>query len=368
MRYGARSGKGCVDVDGTDGVDPSISRNGANRIVQIRRHPWTTRRRGGGGPAGAKGQSGQGDPDRSAGSGGSPFLRQLRLQQTRRARTRRRTRARGGVLHPVRHTVLLCSQAFSRRPGRRAVRSARLHRPRRPRLDLPGHRPQRPQPLGGAQGSRALRRRRRDGHRCRRSPRPRRGGTPQHRPDPQLRRAQGFGRHDGRLHRHGVRRRDIAQADPPGARRSSATRPGGRLHRRDRAGARLPARRRPGLLRLQAGQRDAERRAAQAHRPRCHRRHGRRLRCHLRNPRLSGARDRLDRPYRRQRRLHRRADSRGSRHGLPAGERPLHRAAARARRRPGVRATRVVVPRHPSRHRLRIPSGASRRWTSSPTS
>ena len=91
MRYGARTAKGRVDVDGTDGVDPSFPRIGANRIVEIRRHPWTTRRRGGGSPTGAKGQSGQGDPDRSAGSGGSPVLWQLRLQQTRRARTRRRT-------------------------------------------------------------------------------------------------------------------------------------------------------------------------------------------------------------------------------------------------------------------------------------
>ena len=268
--------EGRADVDGSDGVDPALARIGANRIVQDRGHPWTTRRGRRRSAAGSAGQSDQGDPDRSAGSGESSILRQLRLQQTRRTRTRRRTRAPRGLLHPVRHTVLVCSQAFSRRSRRRAVRSAGLHRPRRPRLDLPGDRPQRAQPLGGAQGSGPLRRRRRDGHRRRRSPRSRRGGAPQHRPDPQLRRAQGFGRHDRRLHRHGVRRRNIAQADPQGAQRSSAAGPGRRLHRRDRAGSRLPARRRAGLLRLQARQRDAERRATQAHRPRRHRRHGRR--------------------------------------------------------------------------------------------
>ena len=59
----------------------------------------------------------------------------------------------------------------------------------------------------------------------------------------------------------------------------------------------------------------------------------------LRHPRLPGARDRLDRSHRRQRRLHRRADARGSRHGRPAGERPFRRAAARPRDRAGARAS-----------------------------
>ena len=135
------------------------------------------------------------------------------MQPTRRAGTGRKTWSPGGVLYFVRDPVLVRSQAISRRSGRRAVRGARLYRPRRPRLDLPGDRPQRPQPLGRAQGSGPLGRRRRHGHRCSRSTRPRRGGTPEHRPDPQLRRAQGFGGHEGRLHRHGVRRRNVAQAD-----------------------------------------------------------------------------------------------------------------------------------------------------------
>ena len=50
----------------------------------------------------------------------------------------------------------------------------------------------------------------------------------------------------------------------------------------------------------------------------------------LRDPRLSGARDRLDRTDCRHRRLHRRAHARGPRHGLPADERPVRRPAARA--------------------------------------
>ena len=130
-------------------------------------------------------------------------------------------------------------------------------------------------------------------------------------------------------------------------------RPGRRLPRRDRTGAGLSARRGPGLLRLQARQRDAERRTAQAHRPRRHRRDGRRRLRDLRHPRLPGARDRLDRPDRRNRHLHRRADARRSRHGLPAGERPFRRAAPRPGERAGVRAARVAVPRDPARHRPR---------------
>ena len=102
------------------------------------------------------------------------------------------------LLHPVRHPILVRPQAVPRRPRRRAVRGAGLHRARRTRLDLPGHRPQRAQPLGGAQGPGQLRRRRRHGRRRRRSSGPRRGGTPEHRPHLQLRRARRRRRHAGR--------------------------------------------------------------------------------------------------------------------------------------------------------------------------
>ena len=53
-----------------------------------------------------------------------------------------------------------------------------------------------------------------------------------------------------------------------GAPRPAAGRAGDRLRARDPAGARLPARPGPALLRLQARQRDPERRTAEAHRPR----------------------------------------------------------------------------------------------------
>ena len=129
-----------------------------------------------------------------------------------------------------------------------------------------------------------------------------------------------------------------------------ATRTGGRLHRRDRPGTGLSPRGRPRLLRLQARQRDAERRTAQVDRPRRDRRHGRPRCGHLRHPRLSGARDRVDRTDGGHRRLHGRPHARCPRHGRPTDERPLRRAATGTRRGAGVRAARVVVPRHPPRH------------------
>ncbi len=49
------SGKGRVDVDGTDGVDASFARFGPHRVVQVRRHPRPPGRRGGDGPARAAG-------------------------------------------------------------------------------------------------------------------------------------------------------------------------------------------------------------------------------------------------------------------------------------------------------------------------
>ena len=76
------------------------------------------------------------------------------------------------------------------RPGRRPVRGRRLPRPRRDGLDLPGAGPQRLRPLGRAQGPAQQRRRRRDGRGARRAALPRRGRAPEHRQDPQLRRAR----------------------------------------------------------------------------------------------------------------------------------------------------------------------------------
>ena len=101
------------------------------------------------------------------------------------------------------------------------------------------------QPLGGAQGPAELRRRRRDGRRGRRgASRSPNVDHPNIVHDLQLRRASRRGRRPRRIHRHGVRRRHVAQADPQGAGRSSPAGSGRRLHRRDRAGARTTCTRR----------------------------------------------------------------------------------------------------------------------------
>ena len=90
-----------------------------------------------------------------------------------------------------------CGTRFSFSPklraggaGGRPVRGARLPRPRRPRLDLPGPGPQRERPLGGAQGPAQHRRRGRDGGRRGRGAVPGPARAPEHRPDLQLRPAR----------------------------------------------------------------------------------------------------------------------------------------------------------------------------------
>ena len=79
-----------------------------------------------------------------------------------------------------------------------------------------------------------------------------------------------FANHDGAgLHRHGVRRRPVAQADPQGPHggerrevRPVPRRPGDRLHHRDPPRVRVPALAGTAVLRLQARQRDPGRRHA----------------------------------------------------------------------------------------------------------
>ena len=89
----------------------------------------------------------------------------------------------------------------------RAVRGGGLPRPRRSRLDLPGQGPQGGRPLGGAEGPAQHRRRATPCRGARRAALPGRGRAPEHREDPQLRRAR-----RRRLHRHGVRQRRTACA------------------------------------------------------------------------------------------------------------------------------------------------------------
>ena len=130
-------------------------------------------------------------------------------------------------------------QLGSGRHGRRPVRDQGLHRARRSGLGVSGGRPQRQRATGGAQGPGAFRGRRGAGDRDGRAAVPRRGGAPVDREDLQLRRTSRQSRRAGRLHRHGVRRRYVAQAGQ--GRRTSAGRPGDRLHAGDPAGAGLSA-------------------------------------------------------------------------------------------------------------------------------
>ena len=110
--------------------------------------------------------------------------------------------------------------------ARQAVRDPRRPRPRRPGLDLPGPGPQhqrgRHGPLGGAQGPDQRRRPGRGRGRGRRTAVPGRGRPSEHRQDPRLHPAvRQEHRRSHRLHRHGVRRRPVAEgpgAGPPSAR------------------------------------------------------------------------------------------------------------------------------------------------------
>ncbi len=219
-----------------------------------------------------------------------------------------------------------CGQEFSftpklqaGRPGRGAVRGRGLPRPRRPRLDLPRPRQERLRPLGRAQGPAQLRRPRRARRRDRRAAVPGPGRAPADRRDLQLRHAR-----RRRLHRHGVRRRHLAQADPQGADagqqrgvRPAAGRPGARLHPRDPAGVPVPPRPRPRLLRLQARQPHPGRRRGQADRPRRRAPRRRRGLGDLRHGRLPGARGGRGRAERRLRHLHDRPHPGGAVHGVP---------------------------------------------------
>ena len=106
---------------------------------------------------------------------------------------------------------LLPAAAQSGRHGRRPVRDQGLCRARRPGLGVPGRGPQRQRTTGRAQGTGARRRCRGSGNRDGRAAVPRRSGPSLDREDLQLRRAPGLPRRAGRLHRHGVRRRQVAQ-------------------------------------------------------------------------------------------------------------------------------------------------------------
>ena len=154
-----------------------------------------------------------------------------------------------------------------------------------------------------------------------------------------------------RLHRHGVRRGHLAQADPQGAHeggrrsvRPAARRPGDRLRARGPARVLVPARPRPRLLRLQARQRDPGRRCGPAHRPRWCAAHRRRRLRHLRHDRLPGARGGRGRPLGGLRHLHDRAHAHRARDGVPGLPEHLRHDAAPAGRDPAVPGVRLVLP------------------------
>ena len=161
-------------------------------------------------------------------------------------------------------------EADPRHPRRRPVRGARLPRPRRPRLDLPGHRPQRRRPLGGAQGP-ARRRRRR----TRRASSTSRSASSPRSTTPASSRSTTSSsttatRASSSWSTSAARR--SSRSWKPGAAttapRAAAGGAGDRLRAGGPARARLPARPGPGLLRLQARQRHPVRPPAQADRPR----------------------------------------------------------------------------------------------------
>ena len=157
-----------------------------------------------------------GHPRQPRGRRGQADLRQLRWPG--RPVPRRPPRSHRGLLSQVPHDVLVLAQAEGGRSGRRPVRGGRRHRPRWAGLDLPRPGQERVGPLRGAEGAAELRRRRRLRGRDGRAPVPRRRAAPADRRDLQLRAPSGR-----RLHRHGVRRRSIAEADPQGARSRPTT-------------------------------------------------------------------------------------------------------------------------------------------------
>ena len=136
-------------------------------------------------------------------------------------------------------------------------------------LDLPGPGQGRERPVGRAQGPARLRRPGGHGGRGGRAPVPGRARPPRHRRHLQLRHRPGR-----RLHRHGVRRRPVPQADaggPAGGQRRrprpAARRPGHRLRAGHPPRLHLPPRPGPAVLRLQARQPHPGRRRGEADRP-----------------------------------------------------------------------------------------------------
>ena len=239
-----------------------------------------------------------------------------------------------------------------------------MHRARRPRLDLPGDRPQRAQPLGGAQGPGELRRRRRHGRRRRRSSRAGRGAN--------TRTSSGS-------------TTSSSTSTPPASR--SATSSWNTSAARSLKQIRTRPQRSPAPDQAVAyiveiapalGYLHAQGLAYCDFKPDNVMQTDEQLKlidlgavvamddddsAIFGTVGLPGARDRPDRAHRGQRRVHGRADARRSRDGRAAAERPLRRAAARARQpcRSSPSTNRCTAPSFAPPTPIR--SGDSRRWT-----
>ena len=238
----------------------------------------------------------------------------------------------------MRQRILLPATVEPGRHGRRPVRDQGLRRARRPGLGVFGGRSQRQRAPGGAQRPGAFRRCRGAGHRDGRAAVPGRGGASVDREDLQLRRAPRLPRRAGRLHRDGVRGREVTQGRQPGEASGCRSH---RLHARDPARTGLSALNRVVLQRPQAGQHHGDRGAAQADRPRS----GvtdQLLRLPLWHTRISGPGDRAHRPDRRDRYLYGGAHARGDDPESADPQRPLRRRPAR--RRPDPAPVRLLRP------------------------
>ncbi|EPJ37361.1 putative Serine/threonine-protein kinase PknG [Streptomyces afghaniensis 772] len=257
----------------------------------------------------------------------------------------------------MRPSVLVRAEAEGRGRRARPVRGGRLPRARRPGLGLPGRRPGGLRPLGGPQGPAGHRRPGRDGRGDLRAALPRGDRARQHRADLQLRRAPGPAHGlPRRLHRHGVRRRQVAEGDrqrPPHPARQARPAAGGaglRVRPGGPGGARPSAQPQPALLRLQGRQRDPDRGPAQADRHGRGAQDGRRGVGHLRHGRVPGSGGRRGRPVGGERPLHRRPHPRRPDLRLPGVHERLRRLPAGPGQHRGVPAVRVVLPPPGPRH------------------
>lgn len=273
----------------------------------------------------------------------------------------------------MRPPLLVRTETERRRCRARAVRGDGLSGPRRSGLGLSRRRPRRLRPLGGAQGPAGHRRPGRDGRGDLGAALPRRDRALQHRAHLQLRGApRPADRLHGRLHRHGVRRRQVAQGDRQRAARAfgqaGPAAGGAGLCVRDRGpgGARPSAQPGAAVLRLQGRQRDTAAGPAEAHRHGCGAQDGRRRVGHLRHGRLPGARGRRGRAVGRLRPVHRGAHPRRADLRLPGLHERVRRQPPRPGQHRGVPAVRVVLPAARTGHgsgpgpQVRIGSGDGR--------